>query len=409
MADDEQSEQSEQDPGVRQPTEPTSGGWRHVASAVAGTATGVLPAPLFAGLSPLIRAEFEFTPIWIGLGVSIFFLTSSLISPLSGRLSESVGSQRGLWIGTSVSITSLLGIGFLSEDLFAICGFLFLGGFGNATIQTAANIALARGVPSNRRGLAFGLKQAAVPVATAIGGFSVPVVGLTFGWRAAFIGAALLALASMALPAPTVAPTRDSDGRAPRVSPVPTSLWLLTFGIALGAGAANAMTSYLVEASIQGGWTIAQAGTFLGVGSMMGIVARIVTGAAADRLSGSGFPLVSQMMIVGAFGFAAFALIQVPLFLGLGIPLAFVAGWGYNGLFIYSVVRLHPEAPGAATGVTQIGAFGGPVVGPAVFGLMITYFSYEAAWIVIALMSALGAVAITMGHRAGERERAARA
>lgn len=405
MADDGGTER---DLGVPQPIEPTSGGWRHVASALAGTAAGVLPATLFAGLSPLIRAEFGFAPIWIGLGVAIFFLTSSLISPLSGRLSESVGSRRGLWIGTAISVASLLGIGLLSEDLFTVCLFLFFGGFGNATIQTSANIALARGVPSNRRGLAFGLKQAAVPVATAIGGFSVPVVGLTFGWRAAFLGTALLALASMALPAPTAAPTRDSDGRAPRVSPIPASLWLLTIGIALGAGAANAMTSYLVEASIQGGWTIAQAGTFLGVGSMMGIIARIVSGAAADRLVGSGFPLISQMMIIGAFGFAAFAFIQAPLFLGLGLVLAFIAGWGYNGLFIYSVVRLHPEAPGAATGVTQIGAFGGPVVGPAVFGLMITHFSYEAAWMVVALMSALGAVAITMGHRAGEREREAR-
>jgi MFS family permease len=365
----------------------------------------MLPATLFAGLSPLIRAEFGFAPIWIGLGVSIFFITSSLSSPFAGRLAESVGSQNGLWIGTTISAGSLLGIGLLSNDLVTVCLFLFLAGFGNSTIQLAANIALARGVSSGRRGLAFGLKQAAVPVATAIGGFSVPVVGLTFGWRAAFIGAAVLALSSLVLPIRTEASTRGADGKAPRISPVPPSLWLLTVGIALGAGAANAMTSYLVESSIQGGWSVAQAGTFLGIGSLMGIVSRIVSGAAADRIVGSGFPLVSRMMMIGAFGFAAFALIRLPLFLALGLMLAFIAGWGYNGLFIYSVVRLHPEAPGAATGVTQIGAFGGPVLGPAIFGLIITHFSYEAAWLVVGVMSALGALAISIGHRVGERER----
>lgn len=384
------------------------GGWRHVASALVGTAAGILPATLFAGLSPLIRAEFQFSVVWIGLGVSIFFLTSSLISPLSGRLSESVGSQRGLWIGMGISITSLLGIGLISRDLLTVCLFLSLAGFGNATIQTAANIALARGVRQDRRGLAFGLKQAAVPVATAIGGFSVPAIGLTVGWRAAFIGSALVSIVAMLLPAPTSTPPRGVDGRAPRLWPVPSSLWLLTIGIALGAGAANAMTSYLVESSIRGGWSVAQAGTFLGVGSILGIAARIVAGAAADRLTGSGFPLVARMMVIGAFGFASFALVDVPLFLGLGLVLAFIAGWGYNGLFIYSVVRLHPEAPGAATGMTQLGAFGGPVIGPAVFGLMITWFSFETAWIVVGAMSALGAVAIRLGHRAGERERAGR-
>jgi len=384
-------------------------GWRHVSSALAGTAAGVLPAALFGGLSPLIRAEFGFAPIWIGLSISIFFLTSSVSSPLAGRLSESVGSQRGLWIGTSISVATLLGIGLVSDDLVMVCLFLSFGGFGNATIQTAANIALARGVPVSRRGLAFGLKQAAVPVATAMGGFSVPTIGLAYGWRTAFIGVAALAFASLLLPAPTESSVRGVDGRAPKVSPVPASLWLLTIGIALGAGAANGMTSYLVESSVEGGWSVAQAGTFLGIGSLLGIVSRIVSGAVADRIVGSGFPLVSRMMLIGAFGFASFALLEMPLFLALGLGLAFVAGWGYNGLFIYSVVRLHPEAPGAATGVTQIGAFGGPVVGPAVFGFFITSYSYEAAWIAVALMSALGALAIALGHRAGERERAAKA
>jgi MFS family permease len=385
------------------------GGWRHVASALAGTAAGVLPATLFGGLSPLIRAEFGFAPIWIGLSIGIFFLTSSLTSPFAGRLSESVGSQRGLWIGTGVSVTALLGIGLISKDLLAVCLFLAFAGFGNATIQTAANIALARGVDQSRRGLAFGLKQAAVPVATAIGGFSVPTVGLNFGWRVAFIGAAILALTSMLLPTPTAPSVRDATGRPPRLSPVPTSIWLLTIGIALGAGAANGMTSYFVESSIEGGWSVAQAGTLLGLGSLLGILSRIVSGAAADRMVGSGFPLVSRMMLVGAFGFASFALLEFPLFMALGLVFSFIAGWGYNGLFIYSVVRLYPEAPGAATGVTQIGAFGGPVVGPIIFGALITTASYEVAWIVVGVMSALGALAVRLGHRAGERERAAEA
>ena len=69
-----------------------------------------------------------------------------------------------------------------------------LGGLGNAISHPATHLLLAREVSQNRQGLAFGIKQAAIPAATLIAGLAVPLVATTVGWRWAFAGGAALVL-----------------------------------------------------------------------------------------------------------------------------------------------------------------------------------------------------------------------
>lgn len=81
---------------------------------------------------------------------------------------------------------------------------LALGGVANSLAQIGTNGTLAQVVPRHRRGLAFGVKQAAIPAATLLAGFALPVVGLTLGWRASFAAAAGLAVFYIAfVPRPT--------------------------------------------------------------------------------------------------------------------------------------------------------------------------------------------------------------
>lgn len=390
---------------VRDEIATTDRGIRHVASALACTTVGVLPSALFGGLAPLIRSDLDFDARWIGVGVAIFFLTSSLASVHGGRLAERLGSQRALWLGLSFSTTALLGIAALASNRVVLALFLALGGFGNAVTQPAANLALARGVPVGWRGRAFGFKQAAIPTAIALGGFAVPVLGVTLGWRSAFVVGGVLAALCTALPHATQASPVHADGRRPRLSPVPVSILLLTGGIALGSAAGNALGAYLVESAIVGGWSAARAGLLLGAGSVTGILARLTVGWVSDRMRGGWLRLVAGMMLVGALGFSALGLPQVPGLLVVGVSVAFAAGWGYNGLFLYAVVRLHPEAPAAATGVTQVGAFGGPVFGPPLFGLIATTWSYPAAWATVALMSAMAGLLVHLARRRLAHER----
>src|SRR5829696_7279082 len=57
-----------------------------------------------------------------------------------------------------------------------------IAGLANAVSHTAANLSLAREVPASRQGLSFGIKQAAIPVATLLAGLAVPTIAVTLGW-----------------------------------------------------------------------------------------------------------------------------------------------------------------------------------------------------------------------------------
>lgn len=73
--------------------------------------------------------------------------------------------------------------------------------------QLASNLTLSRYVPAHRLGLSFGIKQAAIPLATLLAGAAVPAVALTLGWRWAYGIGAVLALAAL-----LISP-RDTVGR----------------------------------------------------------------------------------------------------------------------------------------------------------------------------------------------------
>ena len=63
------------------------------------------------------------------------------------------------------------------------------------------------------------------------------------------------------------------------------------------------------------------------------------------------------------------------------------------------MVRVNPNAPGAATGITQTGTYFGAVVGPVLFGLVAERLSFRAAWLGAGAMASLAAVTILGARR----------
>ena len=60
--------------------------------------------------------------------------------------------------------------------------------------------------------------------------------------------------------------------------------------------------------------------------------------------------------------------------------LAFTAAWGWAGLFTFAIVKDNPEAPAAASGITQTGKYIGAALGPPIFGFIADRVSFTAAW-----------------------------
>ena len=61
-----------------------------------------------------------------------------------------------------------------------------MAGLANAVTQPAINLFMADQVPLARQGLAFGIKQAAIPAAVLVSGLTLPLLALPLGWRPTF-------------------------------------------------------------------------------------------------------------------------------------------------------------------------------------------------------------------------------
>ena len=376
----------------------------HVSAAALATAISVatactIPGFLTGALGVQLREALDFGEAALGVAVGSFFASAALASAVCGRLTERLGAGRSMRLAVLLSATSLAGVALFADSLASLVACLMVAGVGNAVAQPATNLFLARAVDPARQGLAFGVKQSAIPTATLLGGLAVPIVALTVGWRWAFAGAAATALAvAIGLPAlrhqrsPSVR-ARRGDGDAPLVP-----LLVLSVGSCLGAAAAGTLGAFLVSAAVDAGIGEGAAGYLLTGGSATGIAARLYAGVRADRRGHAHLPVVALLLAVGSGGYLLYATGE-PLLLVAGTPLAFAAGWGWPGLFNLAIVRNNPTAPGAATGITQTGTYLGAVAGPLQFRVIVEAASYDVAWLCTAATSVAAAGAVLLGRR----------
>ena len=370
---------------------------RPILLAVSVATVGVLPAFLAGGLAVQIRSELGFGAGALGLALAVFFVASSISSALAGRVAERVGSHVAMRFSSLIGVLSLLAVAMLAGSWWGLVACLVLGGMGNAIAQPSTNLMLAREVPGGHQGLAFGVKQAAIPVATLLAGLAVPVLAVTVGWRWAFAGAALLALL-VSLLVPKGGDGGSSSAKQARAGDAPLApLVVLAVGIGLGSTAATPLGAFVVESAVSTGVEVGTAGLLLALGSGVGIVVRVVAGHLADGMKSGRLRLVAGMLVLGTAGFAMLAT-GSPGLLVLGVVLAFGAGWGWPGLFNLAIVRSNPKAPAAATGITQTGASGGAALGPLLFGYTVEATSFGTAWLATAAVALLSAAAILAGR-----------
>lgn len=296
------------------------------------------------------------------------------------------------------SAASLLAVSVLATSWWWLCACLVLGGLGNAISHPATHLLLAREVPQNRQGLAFGIKQAAIPAATLIAGLAVPLVATTVGWRWAFAGGAALVLCVALLVPKGEKRNKTRRVKEARAGDAPLApLVLLALGIGLGSAAANPLGAFVVESAVAAGIGVGAAGLLLALGSAAGIGVRVVFGHLADRLNSGRLRLVAGMLGVGSVGFVLLASGSAPL-LVVGVTVSFAAGWGWPGLFNFAVVKSNPGASAAATSITQTGASSGAAVGPLAFGLLVEETSFATAWLASGVVAIFAAAAILAGR-----------
>ncbi len=353
-----------------------------------------LPVFLTGAVGVQLRASLDITATAIGLCMGVSFGVAAVLSAPMGRLAQRLGPQRAFRAGLTVTALAMIAIALFAGSATSLAIFLGIAGGANALNQPSANLLLASHVDPRRLGFALAVKQSGMPAAALVGGLAVPTVALTVGWEWAYAGAGVLALVVLTmLPMDRVGvqPTRSSNGKAARPD-MATSLLALYAAVGLlGALHAGAMTGFITSGAEASGISPGVAGLVLSFGSATGIVSRLYQGWRVDRSGMLPIQRVILLYILGGLGALALA-VDVPItYLLAPIP-AFAFGWAWPGLFNLSVIRNNPSAPGAATGISQIGVFIGAAAGPALGGVIVDAGGYRWLWLTGAAALFIGSV-----------------
>lgn len=369
---------------------------RAATGALTTTIAVSIPVFLVGGLAVQIGDELGFSPAGLGLAVSAYFGASALSSVPAGAMVERYGSKTVSRAAIGLAAAALLGVAVGARALWSLIAILVLGAAANALGQLASNSSLAEHVPARRQGLSFGVKQAAIPVCTLLAGVAVPAVALTLGWRWAFVLAAGLALAVLPLVPQEKTGKRKARGEAGERATA--ALVVLGLAATLAAAAANALGTFLVDSAVARGISPGPAGLSLTLGGAVCASARIFGGWQADRLPSRQVGVIAGLLATGAIGLALLAVPgTVPLV--IGVIMGFGLGWAWPGLMNFAVVRLHPQAPAAATSITQTGVYAGGCVGPLGLGSVATLAGYPTMWTVAAVSMLSAAALMLVGSR----------
>src|SRR5690606_27283463 len=127
----------------------------------------------FTGLAPSIGADLNFGELGLGATAAAFFAAAGVFAVPAGHAVERIGWRRAMIVVSILLIVSFIGMS-LARNLAVLVCFLLIGSLGFAFTQPSAGLTLAQTVELHRRGTAFGVKQAALPLTTLLVGATTP-------------------------------------------------------------------------------------------------------------------------------------------------------------------------------------------------------------------------------------------
>ncbi|MBL7628171.1 MFS transporter [Frankia sp. CN6] len=399
----------------------------------AGTAAQASTSAYFqglAGVGPALRAAHGLS--LGGLGLLLACPTVGVLATLLvwGPVVDRYGERPTMAVGLFGAAACLLGAG-LVDGLAPRAVLLGLAGAVGASVTTASGRAVLTWFPSDRRGLAMGIRQCAVPLGSGLAAACLPPAAGRFGVHGVFFalaaGCLVAGAAAVALirepPAPprggaggVGAGARATGGAAARAGSTrdvlrDRRLWRLSLAAGLLIVPQFTMIAFLVEVLHDGrGMSAARAAVVLTVAQAAGAAARILVGVWSDRAGARMRPL-RALAVAAAAGMAAVAAAVgawVPLLVAVLVVVAAVTVC-WNGLAFTAAGELAPPGRAAtAMSFENSANFGSAVLTPPLVGLLITGVGWSSAFLLVALAPVaaaflLGPLVEPSGRRPGPR------
>ena len=350
-------------------------------------------------LAPVLRAYYHLSlgQVGIVLGATSFGMIPTLLP--WGLLADRIGERAVIGLGLGAAGVAMIAITQTTSYGALVILLVLFGAFGSS-INAASGRAVMGWFHVEQRGLALGIRQAAVPIGGALAAVGLPWLASSGDPEPAFLalGVATLLGAGVGVVLMREAPARS----VPELSDVARPFhdlrnWLLAVGSGLFVVAQLALTNYPVLFLHQHrGLSTHSAAYVLAAMNVFGIGARIASGRWSDRVRSRVGPLRTLGLLIAAGTAAVALLVDAPL--AVLVPVLVVAGvlsLSWNGVaFTAAAEMAGTSRSGAALGFQQtlLGVIAA-IFTPA-FAAFVAATSWRVAFAAAAIFPVLGLLAL---------------
>jgi MFS family permease len=371
---------------------------RLVTPAFVAVSAAVLALFVSGGLYLPVIPRFVHGPLGldaasVGIALGSFSVSSLILRPFAGRLSDRRGRRFSLLIGATIFTAAAFGH-LLVTDLLMLVVMRLLLGAGEAFFFVAALAAAADLSPDERRGEALSFMSLSIYLGSAIGPIAGELLLNAGGYAVVWIAAGVMAVLAIVLSwiAPETLKVDPAAGGAGQGSGSALidrrgiGPGLLILCAAWGMGGYFAFLPLLVDQLGIGG-----ASGYFAAFAIIVIALRIAFATLPDRVGGA--PLAGTALAVSAIGLAVVA--AVPSGTGLWIATVLFAigtAFTFPAVLTLAVAGVPPDERGGVVGTTSLFldvAFG---LAPAVLGFLAGATGYPLTFLVSAGVAAAGSL-----------------
>ena len=364
----------------------------------AGTAAQASFSTLTIGLpalAPAIRGEYDLSLSGVGVVLAAEWVGLSLALLPWGLAADRLGERRVLGVGLAGCGGCLAGAAFAPTVVW-LALFLALAGAVGASVQSASGRAVMAWFGPEERGLAFGVRQTAVPVGGLIGALALPAMEAAGGLRASFLLLAGLCVTTAVIGTAVLRERPSEDGvetAAVERTLADGRLWLLCSASGFYVAAQIALISFLVLFLHDArGFGVGAAALALAAAQAIAVVLRIAAGRWSDVLGSRVVPLrrigiaMLVTLLASATATGAPDLVVVPTFIA-----ASALSMAWNGLSFVAAAEIAGHGrSGAAIGFQQTVLSVVGIAVPPGFAALVELSSWRTAYALFALLPLAG-------------------
>lgn len=323
-----------------------------------------------------------------------------------GAVVDRIGERRVLVAG--MTVTALASAGAAFSTSFAVLGvFLLIGGMAASSANAASGRVVVGWFPPQRRGLAMGIRQMALPLGVAVAALTVPRVAESHGvgWALALptivtLVAAVACLFIVDPPRPERSAARET-GLLDNPYRNSSVLWRIHgVSVLLVVPQYLVWTFALLWLMTDRGWSAASAGLLITATQLLGAAGRIGAGALSDRVGSRMRPL-RWVASAAAIAMGALALtdwLDSPVSVAL-LVVASVITVADNGLAFTAVAEIAgPYWSGRALGAQNTSQYLAASLVPPVFGALVAAVSFPLTFAITALFPLVAVPLVPADH-----------